>query len=422
MEPKNIAVLGLGYVGCVTAACLAEVGHRVTGVDRDQGKVSRILDGQAPFYEPGLEPLVRSTVSAGRFHATVSLAEALQDAEIALIAVGTPSDRNGNINLDQLRRVVDEIAAELRRRPRSLIVAVRSTVPPGTCEELAITTLAGCGDVAIVANPEFLREGSAVRDFMEPALLVVGGNDADAMRQVADIYAPLGVEPCLVAAKTAEMIKFACNAFHALKVTFANEIGSLCGSLGIDGREVMSTLCRDARLNISAAYLQPGFAFGGSCLAKDLRALTYRARCVQMQLPLLEATLPSNAAHLNRAVGKILARPEGRIGIIGLAFKENTDDLRESAAVALLERLSEAGRDLRVYDPNIRLTSIYGTNRSFILNAMPQIDHLIVDDLQKLLSWAECLVIAQKPSRELAAGLSDSRVPMVDLTGLLPER
>jgi len=273
VNPQQIAVLGLGYVGCVTAACLAHVGHRVVGVDRDQFKVDTVRAGRAPFFEPGLEELVREGVAAGRLTASVSLPEALADADVALICVGTPSEKNGNLGLDQLRRVSQEIGESLSGRTKPLVVAVRSTVYPGTCEDVVLPAMGGSPLVSVVSNPEFLREGTAVRDFMEPSLLVIGGASPAAVQRVAAIYAGLPVEPSMVALRTAEMIKYACNAFHAVKISFANEIGALAGELGIDGAEVMDTLCHDHALNISRAYLKPGFAFGGSCLPKDLRAL-----------------------------------------------------------------------------------------------------------------------------------------------------
>ncbi|MGO9097444.1 MAG: UDP-glucose dehydrogenase family protein [Bryobacteraceae bacterium] len=417
----SIAVIGLGYVGSVTAACLAELGHRVVGVDRDEFKVNAVLAGQAPFYEPGLEELIRANVAAGRLSASTRLNEALEQAEIALICVGTPSGRNGNLSLDQLRRVVDEIGEVLPSRGRPLIVAVRSTVFPGTCEEIVAPALGSSSPVSIVANPEFLREGAAVRDFMEPSLLVVGGLEIEAVRRVAAMYTALKVEPCLVSLRTAEMIKYACNAYHALKTAFANEIGALSARLGLDGGEVMRTLCADLRLNISPAYLKPGFAFGGSCLPKDLRALAYRAARLDLSLPLTESILPSNQEHLARATRAVLDLAVERIGVFGLAFKENTDDLRESPVVALLETLIGKGREVRVFDPQIRLEGIYGTNRQFIMNAIPHIGRLMDQRLEDTLAWAQHLVITQKPSAERAEQIRRSGLPVLDLAAVVAE-
>ena len=414
---SHIAVLGLGYVGCVSAACLTKIGHTVTGIDPDDHKVQCVRKGQAPFYEPGLEELVREGVATGRLLATTNLAEGLAEADIALICVGTPSERNGNLGLDQIRRVVGEIAGTLAGRTKPLTVAVRSTVFPGTCEEVVMPLLAAHPDVKVVSNPEFLREGIAVQDFMEPSLLVVGGSNPEAVRQVAQIYGSLHVEACEVSLRTAEMIKYACNAFHAVKISFANEIGALSSKLGVDAQEVMDTLCADAKLNVSRAYLKPGFAFGGSCLPKDLRALAYRANRLDLKLPLLESTMPSNDQHLRRATDSVLDLPADKIGIIGLAFKENTDDLRESPVVAMLEHLIGKGRQIRVFDPHIRMEEIYGSNRNFILNTIPHIGRLLEGSLDAILGWSDYVVIAQKQSQEAATKIKSSGLPILDLVG-----
>lgn len=414
---RRIAVVGLGYVGCVTAACLSNLGHVVTGVDRDPHKISSVMDGRAPFFEPGLEKILKTNRQANRLTATDSLADATKNAEIILICVGTPSEKNGNLGLDQLKRVVGEIAGHLRGRKDAPIVAIRSTVFPGTCEEVVMPVLGS--HVPVVSNPEFLREGTAVKDFVEPSLVVVGGHDSSAVQTVADIYKSLGVAASPVSLRTAEMIKYACNAFHAAKIAFANEIGSLSSSLGVDGTEVMKTVCADTKLNASAAYLKPGFAFGGSCLPKDLRALTYRAGRLDLRLPLLESVLPSNTEHLNRALETVLELPAQRIGVIGLAFKEDTDDLRESPVVSLLEQLIGKGRDLRVYDPHIKIDEIYGANRSFILNSIPHIGRLMVSDVGQLLAWSDHLVVAQKQRREVDELIQRSGLPSIDLTSCL---
>jgi GDP-mannose 6-dehydrogenase len=413
--PQNIAVIGLGYVGCVTASCLASLGHTVTGVDRDEHKVSSVMAGVAPFFEPGLPEILKQNVAAGRLSATSSLADAIKNADIALICVGTPSEKSGNLGLDQLRRVVAEIASNLPGRSKPLIVAIRSTVFPGTCEEIVIPAMGGKAHV--VSNPEFLREGVAVKDFMEPSLVVVGGTDRPTVEKVASVYQPLGFDACLVTLRTAEMIKYACNAFHAVKIAFANEIGALSASLGVDGMEVMDTVCKDLKLNASAAYLKPGFAFGGSCLPKDLRALVYRASRLDLKLPLLESSLPSNESHLTRAIHNVLDLPGKRLGVLGLAFKENTDDLRESPVVSLLEQLIGKGRDLRVFDPHIQLEEIYGSNKNFILQQIPHIGRLLQPSADKVIDWADHLIVAQKPNAELTAKIAASGLPVLDLVG-----
>jgi GDP-mannose 6-dehydrogenase len=413
-NPAQIAVLGLGYVGCVTAACLASLGHRVFGIDRDEHKIREVQNGRAPFYEPGLEDLVRENTAAGRLSASTSAAP-VADCDIALVCVGTPSEKNGNLGLQQLRRVVSEIASHVAGRAKPLIVAIRSTVFPGTCEEAVIPAFSGSSAVQVVCHPEFLREGSAVRDFFEPSLLVIGGDNPASIARVADLYRALEIEANLVSLRTAEMIKYASNAFHAVKITFANEIGALAEQVGVDGQEVMATLCEDKKLNISPAYLKPGFAFGGSCLPKDLRALVYRASHLDLKLPLLESAMPSNEQHLKRAVDAILDLPSERIGVIGLAFKEDTDDLRESPAVMLLEQLIGKGREVRVFDPRIRLDAIYGSNRNFIVETIPHIGRLLTENLDQVLGWADHLVLVQKQSPQAMEQIQSSGLPVLGL-------
>ena len=411
----QVAVLGLGYVGSVTAAGLAHLGHRVVGVDRDRYKVDSIEAGRAPFYEPGLEELICSGRASGRLSATDAIEAALADSDIALICVGTPSEPNGNLGLEQLRRVSREIGQCLPGRSRPLIVAVRSTVFPGTCEEIAAEYL---GDLRFVAaNPEFMREGNAVRDFLEPSLLVVGGEDRTVVERVAALYRPLTVAACLVSLRAAEMIKYTCNTFHALKVAFANEVGTLAAALEVPAGEMLETLCRDRKLNISPAYLKPGFAFGGACLPKDLRALVYRAGRLDLKLPLLETVLPSNAQHLSRAVQKVLDLPVERIGVYGLAFKENTDDLRESPVVGLLEQLIGKGRNVRVFDPHIRLDGIYGSNQRFLLAAIPHVGNLLDSDLGTTLAWAQHVVLTQAPPPDHAEAIRRSGLAVLNLAG-----
>lgn len=410
----KIAVLGLGYVGSVTGACLAELGHTVCGVDRDEFKVRSIQEGRAPFYEPGLEELISRHSSAGTLTASTSIAAALDGAEIAILCVGTPSEHNGNLGLGQLRRACEEISGVMAGRREKLIVTVRSTVFPGTCNDVVVPALNNA-NIAVVANPEFLREGTAVKDFMEPALVVAGGDDIEAVKTVASLYSSLKATNALVSLGTAEMIKYACNAFHAVKISFANEIGAVCGELGVPATEVMETLCKDTKLNSSAAYLRPGFAFGGSCLPKDLRALNYRSLHMDLSLPMLDSILNSNARHLTRAVQAVLNLPGKRTAIFGLAFKENTDDLRESPVVLLLEQLIGKGSDVRVYDPHIRIDDIYGSNRNYIMKSIPHIGRLMVGHLEDALTWADQIVVTQKPTAEAATRLRASGLPILDL-------
>ena len=412
----NVAVLGLGYVGCVTAACLAKLGHQVSGVDRDTRKVQKVLAGQSPFFEPGLEEMVHEGVAAGLLTASDDLATSIDDCDIAMICVGTPSEPSGNMSLAQLRRACEEIAISLPRRSKPLTVVVRSTVFPGTCEDVVLPVFQQHPLISVVSNPEFLREGSAVRDFLDPSLLVVGGTDTQAAQQVANLYRSLDVEPLVVSLRAAEMIKYACNCFHAVKITFANEIGTVCARLAIDPHEVMKTLCSDVRLNISAAYLKPGFAFGGSCLPKDLRALTYRASRLDLSLPMLQNVLLSNETHMKRAIDAVLSLQAGCIGIFGLAFKEDTDDLRESPVVVLVEHLIGKGRDLRIFDPQIRIDQIYGKNRQFALDAVPHIERLMVANLDDMLAHADHIVITQRPTKQFQEILAACGKPLLNLS------
>lgn len=418
MEEKNtglqVAVLGLGYVGCVSAACLADMGHKVTGIDRDATKISNVKNGVAPFYEPGLEALVKSNVAANRLTATQDI-HAIQDADVALVCVGTPSQKNGNLGLEQLGRVIEEVSAAVKGRAKPLVLAIRSTVFPGTCEEFVMPVFRQHPQVKVVSNPEFLREGTAIKDFVEPSLVVVGGQDEAAVEVVSSLYAPLKTVTCKVSLRTAEMIKYACNAFHAVKIAFANEIGALSARMEVDPAEVMATLCKDAKLNTSSAYLTPGFAFGGSCLPKDLRALTFRANRVDLKLPLLESAIPSNQYHLQRSIDAVMELPQARLGLLGLSFKENTDDLRESPLVSLLEYLIGKGRDVRVFDPHIQLDAIYGSNRNFILTQIPHIGRLLDSSIDQTISWASHLIVGQKLTKEMAAKVSASGLPVIDL-------
>ena len=412
-QKPTIAVFGLGYVGCVTAACFAELEFRVVGVDIDARKVRAIRDGQSPFYEPGLEPLIAKHLSSGSLTATPSTQEALRDADFAFLCVGTPSAPNGNLNLDYLRKVATEIGSHLDGRAKPLTVVVRSTVFPGTCDEVVAPSVEP--RATVVANPEFLREGSAVKDFMEPSLVVVGSHNRAAAEGVASLYAGLTVQTSVVALRTAELIKYTCNTFHALKIAFANEIGTLSTSLGLDGAEVMETICRDTKLNISSVYMKPGFAFGGSCLPKDLRGLTYRARQLDLDLPLLNSVLPSNEAHMTRAFRRVMEMGCRKIGIYGLAFKPNTDDLRESPGVALIEHLIGKGCDVKIYDPHIQLDAIYGSNEAFLLKALPHIGRCMEKSLQGVISWAELIVVTQQPNAEAQQALSHSPVPVINV-------
>lgn len=420
-QPCRIAIFGLGYVGCVTAACLSKLGNSVIGVDLDENKVKAVQSGKSPFFEPGLDSLVSECVEQGLLSATRSAAEAVAASDVAFLCVGTPSAQNGNIGLDQLRRVAVQVSEALAGTERPYTVIVRSTVFPGTCDDVVKPVFAQQPNVQVVANPEFLREGTAIADFTDPSLIVIGGAPEPA-EHVAALYAPLGTPVSHVSLRTAELIKYACNAFHAVKIGFANEIGTLAEELGINPAEVMDTLCQDERLNISRAYLKPGPAFGGSCLPKDLRALNYKASRLDLELPLLNSVLPSNEQHQRRGVSKVLSLPTGTIGVFGLTFKENTDDLRESPVVNLLEELIGKGRGVCVFDPHLRIEEIYGSNRSFVLDAIPHIAKLLKPSLDQMIQDADFLVVTQKPSEADLETLASAGLPIVNLVGAMAGR
>ncbi|MER3474759.1 MAG: GDP-mannose dehydrogenase [Armatimonadota bacterium] len=401
----DIAIFGLGYVGAVTAACFAAEGHRVIGVDTDAYKVQCIMEGRSPIVERDLEDYIRRAREAGRLFATTCADEAVEQSEMALICVGTPSRRNGSLNLEFVERVCRQIGTALAERKEPYTVVVRSTVLPGTCEGLVIPTLESASGQRhgegfhVCMNPEFLREGTAIHDFYHPPLTVIGAKSAESADQVATLYANLPAECVKTDLRTAEMVKYANNAFHALKITFANEIGAWCKQEGVDSHVVMRLLTTDTKLNISPAYLTPGFAFGGSCLPKDLRALIYRARQHDLHLPTLESLLVSNRLQIERTAELIVQLGKKHVGVVGLAFKAGTDDLRESPVVALCEYLIGKGYSLRIYDPNVSLAAIYGSNKAYIEREIPHIHALMCDSLQQLIHESEVVVLANRDER-----------------------
>jgi GDP-mannose 6-dehydrogenase len=422
---KRISVFGLGYVGAVTAACLADAGHRVTGVDVNPAKVEMLESGRAPVLEPGLDELISGARKAGRLHATCDALAAVSESEISFVCVGTPSLPNGRLDLRILERVCEEIGNALRSKKEFHWIVVRSTVLPGTARFVVIPRIetysqkrAGI-DFAVCVNPEFTREGSAVADFLHPAMNVLGADDPSHLRPLREIYERHQAQVFATSLNVAEMVKYVCNAFHALKVTFANEVGALCGQLDVDDREVTKVFLSDNKLNISTAYLMPGFAFGGSCLPKDLSALTYRAKQLDLDLPLLRAVLPSNQAHLERAVNAVLATKRKRIGVLGLSFKPGTDDLRDSPMVQLIKRLLAEGRTVQVWDRDVSLGHLVGSNRQFIEEEVPHIGALLSTDLDHVIDSSEVVVIGTNSAdvREcLAARKPEPRV--IDLQAL----
>ena len=397
----KVSVFGMGYVGCVSACCLARAGHRVIGVERNAEKVSILRSGRLPFLEPGLPEIAAEQVAAGRLTVTTDPAEGVLGSDISLVCVGTPSLPSGIVDLASIEAVCNQIAAALAAKQTRHLIVVRSTVPPGTIERCIERMQQAAGrqcpaDFGILSNPEFLREGSAVADFDAPPFTVIGAQEVGDAQRVAELYSQLDAPMLLTDLPTAQMIKYACNLFHATKIVFGNEIGRICKAFGVDSHAVMDFVCRDTKLNISPCYLRPGFAFGGSCLPKDLRAILALARERHVELPMLEGIMHSNRQQVALGLAEVLATGKQRIGMLGLSFKPNTDDLRESPHVAILETLIGKGKDVRVYDPNIVHSRLIGANRAFIDEAIPHLVKLMADSEQEILDNCDCLIIGNR--------------------------
>lgn len=399
---KRISVFGLGYVGAVTAAFLADAGHCVTGVDVSATKLDLLESGRAPVLEPGLDDLVARGRRTGRLHASRDAVAAVNESEISFICVGTPSLPNGRLDLRSLERVCEEIGRALHAKKGFHWVVVRSTVLPGTMRSLVIPRVEAFSgkragiDFVVCVNPEFTREGCAVADFLHPALTVLGADDPAHLSPIREMYEGISGQVFTTSLNAAEMVKYVCNAFHALKVAFANEVGTLCRQLEVDEQAVMKIFLSDNKLNISTAYLTPGFAFGGSCLPKDIRALSYRAKQLDLDLPVMRAILPSNQAHLDRAVDAVLATKSKKIGVLGLSFKAGTDDLRDSPSVKLIKRLLAEGRQVRIWDQDVSLGRIMGSNRLFIEEEIPHIGALLSMDMEQVINESELVVVSTK--------------------------
>jgi GDP-mannose 6-dehydrogenase len=414
----KISIFGLGYVGTVSAGCLAGGGHTVIGVDPVQTKVDLINNGRSPIIEADISELIASSVAGSRLRATDDVAQAIRETELSFVCVGTPSQLNGNLDLRYIKRVCEQIGQELRDKNEWHTVVIRSTILPGTMCQIVIPALeqssgktAGI-DFGVCHNPEFLREGSAVKDFHCPPKTVIGELDGASGDLVAALYAGLPGPLIRTDLRTAEMVKYSDNSWHALKIGFANEIGNLCKSFDIDAHEVMKIFCQDQKLNISPAYLLPGFAFGGSCLPKDLRALAYRGKMNDLELPILGSILKSNEIQVARGLKLIMDKGHRRVGVLGFSFKAGTDDLRESPVIEVTERLLGKGYDLRIYDKNVNIASLVGANRDFILNRIPHISKLMVGDIDDVLDHAQTVVIGNKDPEfgNVAARLRDDQV------------
>jgi GDP-mannose 6-dehydrogenase len=402
----KISVFGLGYVGCVSAACLAHDGHQIIGVDVDHRKVDAINDGKAPFFEPGLGPLLLEGKAQGTLTAISDEVEAIRSTDMALICVGTPSERNGEVRLEYLRNVLASIAAALRNNQRPFTVVLRSTVMPYVVEQELVpmlTRLAGRSinnGLHFCYNPEFLREGTAIRDFYDAPMVIIGHTNRQAAEVVAQIYSKVKAPTVYTDIKTACMVKYVCNAFHALKVAFANEVGELSEHLNVDAHKLMEIVCQDTKLNISAAYLKPGFAFGGSCLPKDLKAIVAESRRHALPVPLLQSILPSNKTHLESCIDAVLNTGRKKIGLFGLTFKEGTDDLRDSPAVELAETLIGKGLDVMIYEPAISADRVHGTNLEFIERSIPHIWKLLISDIETMVCHSDVVVLLKKLNQQ----------------------
>lgn len=398
----RISVFGLGYVGTVTAGCFSHDGNEVIGVDPVSTKVDLINQGNSPIIEADIGEIISSMVKVGRLRATSDHVQAVLDTDVSIVCVGTPSQPNGNLDLRYMRHVCEEIGHALKTKTERHTVVIRSTILPGTMRDIVIPVLEDASgkkagaDFGLCHNPEFLREGSAVKDFNAPPKTVIGEVDRCSGELLATLYQKLDAPLIRTDLETAEMVKYVDNCWHALKIGFANEIGNIGKALGVDAHKVMNIFCQDRKLNISPAYLMPGFAFGGSCLPKDLRALTYKARSKDLHLPILTSVLPSNEMQVSRGLQLIMDKGHQKVGILGFSFKAGTDDLRESPMIEVIERLLGKGYDLKIYDKNVNIAKLVGANRDFILNRIPHISRLMIGGMEGVLDHGQTIVIGNK--------------------------
>ena len=398
----KISIFGLGYVGCVSAGCMAKAGHEVIGVDISPAKLEFLQAGRSPVIEKDLDDLIARAVEQGTLRAVSSVDEAIAGSELSFICVGTPSRPNGSLNLDYVARVCEEIGAALKDKDSHHVVCVRSTMVPGSTDEVVRPALVrGFGGelpsrISVAVNPEFLREGTAVYDFFNPPKTVVGADDESVAERIIALYEGIEGPEIKTSVRTAEMVKYVDNVFHALKISFANEVGTICKSFGIDSHEVMDIFTLDRKLNISPAYLKPGFAFGGSCLPKDVRAILYKGRTMDVDLPLLSSILPSNDVQLDRAMQIVLAQGKKRLGFLGMSFKPGTDDLRESPLVRLIELCLGKGYDIRIFDENVSLARLVGANKAYIEQEIPHISRLLERDIESVVTFGEVLIVGHR--------------------------
>jgi len=395
----RVSVFGLGYVGSVSAACFAEDGHEVIGVDVAPAKVAAINEGRSPIVEKGLDDLIRDNAAVGRLRATTNTAEAVRDTDLSLICVGTPSRKNGSLDLKYLERVAEQIGEALRDKDDYHVVVVRSTVLPGTTHEVVIPALERTSDkqygtgFGVTVNPEFLRESTAIADFRHPPITLVGHNYRSDAEPTQGLYSKVDAPIVTTTIRTAEMIKYASNTWHALKVTFSNEVGNLCKRLKIDSHDVMDIFCRDEKLNLSSYYMKPGFAFGGSCLPKDVRAMQYRAKEVDLEMPVIQSILASNQLQIQHAIDEIVETGKKRVGLLGFSFKAGTDDLRESPIVILAEALLGKGFSLCIYDRNVSIARLVGANKDYINTQIPHLSSLLCESIDEVLQKSDVIVV-----------------------------
>lgn len=416
----RISIIGLGYVGCVSAGCLAELGHEVIGVDVHPGKVQAIREGRPTIIEKGIDALMTEVHQTGRLKATDDMGYAIANSDISFISVGTPGDKNGNLDLSAIHKVALEIGQALKSKPDFHTIVIRSTVIPGTTEAISESIAQASGkipeaDFSVCVNPEFLREGSAIEDFHHPPLTLIGTGNERVKELLTTLYEAVPGEKIVTDIGHAEIAKMVSNAFHALKIVFANEVGNICKALKIDSHKVMDVFCRDNRLNISRAYLKPGFAYGGSCLPKDTRALEMLAYSRFLEVPVLSAISRSNQLQIRHALDLITSRKARAIGILGLSFKPGTDDLRNSPMVYLAEALLGKGYLLRIYDRNVRLAELSGTNKQFIEDRIPHLQHFIVESLEEVMTSSEIIVIGNKEDFVIDALSQNPGKTVIDL-------
>jgi GDP-mannose 6-dehydrogenase len=428
-QHMRISVFGLGYVGAVSAACLARDGHDVVGVDPNPVKVDLLNSARSPVIEEHVEKLIAQGICAGNLRATTDCAAAIASSDLAFVCVGTPGQPNGSLDLSYVERVSDEIGRALRDRADYFLVVMRSTMLPGSARSIVVPRLEQAAgkrageDFGVCVHPEFLREGSAVDDYDQPSKVVIGADDERSRELLTPVVERPSAPLIQTSIEIAEITKYVDNSWHALKVAFANEIGTISKAHGLDGREVMDVFCADEKLNLSPTYLRPGFAFGGSCLPKDVRAITHKVRSLDLDVPVLNAVLPSNQRQLDRAFQMVFDQGRRRVGVLGLSFKAGTDDLRESPMVDVVERLIGKGYDLRIFDHNVNLASLVGANRDYILNSIPHIADLMVPTMQEVLDHAETLVIGNRdPSfREVFTQLGEGQT-VIDFASVSDRR